>query len=367
MLIKRRELLQTGIALSAMAMLPDSAQAGARDAFAPQPNGWNKYELTTRIDILNPSGRVRSWIPLPAFDERSWDQPLSNVWKSNGKVAVRTVGPYGAKMLAVEWHEATKSPFVEVINTVATQDRSVDLTRTSAKPLGADARSLFTAPTRLIPTDGIVKQTADRIVGRTTDDLAKARRIYEWVVANTIRNPKTRGCGLGNIKFMLETGSLGGKCADINALYVGLARAVGLPARDLYGIRVAPSKFGYRSLGANSQDVTKAQHCRAEVYLSDIGWVPVDPADVRKVMLEEPPGHLPPGNPKVEAARQTLFGAWEGNWIGYNDAHDVQLPGSSGQSVAFLMYPQAEDSHGMVDCLAPKDFRYTIHAKRIEA
>ena len=42
------------------------------------------------------------------------------------------------------------------------------------------------------------------------------------------------------------------------------------------------------------------------------GWVPVDPADVRKVALEEPPGNLPLADAgKVDAARHTLFGAWE--------------------------------------------------------
>ena len=65
-----------------------------------------------------------------------------------------------------------------------------------------------------------------------------------------------------------------------------------LPARDVYGLRVAPSKFGYKSLGAGSEVVTKAQHCRAEVFLDGFGWVPVDPADVRKVVLEEPPANL---------------------------------------------------------------------------
>jgi transglutaminase-like putative cysteine protease len=61
-----------------------------------------------------------------------------------------------------------------------------------------------------------------------------------------------------------------------------------VPARDVYGIRIAKSELGYKSLGASSENITKAQHCRAEVYLSEYGWVAVDPADVRKVMLEEP-------------------------------------------------------------------------------
>jgi transglutaminase-like putative cysteine protease len=113
-----------------------------------------------------------------------------------------------------------------------------------------------------------------------------AHAIYEWIVENTYRKPSTRGCGVGNIRFMLESGDLGGKCADLNALYVGLARAAGLPARDVYGIRLAKSEMGYKSLGTSSDNVTKSQHCRAQVHLSAYGWAAVDPADVRKIMLE---------------------------------------------------------------------------------
>src|SRR5256885_12092894 len=64
----------------------------------------------------------------------------------------------------------------------------------------------------------------------------------------------------------------------------------------------SPSALGYRSLGASSDHVTKSQHCRAEVYLQDDGWVPVDPADVRKVVLEEPPGNRPLDDAMVTAA-----------------------------------------------------------------
>ena len=57
-----------------------------------------------------------------------------------------------------------------------------------------------------------------------------------WVVESTFRDPKTRGCGLGDIKTMLETNNLGGKCADLNAMFVGLCRAVGIPGtRRVWG------------------------------------------------------------------------------------------------------------------------------------
>jgi hypothetical protein len=95
--------------------------------------------------------------------------------------------------------------------------------------------------------------------------------------------------------------------------------------------------------------------------------VPVDPADVRKVVLEEPPGNLPLDDAKVVQARRTLFGAWEMNWLAYNDAHDVALPGSNGPKLAFLMYPQAEKGGERIDCLDADNFKYVITARELAA
>ena len=255
-------------------------------------------------------------------------------------------------------------PVLTLTSRVATRNYAVDLS-TPGKPPKANRAELehFLRPTKLLPTDGIVKATAIEITSGAKTDVEKARAIYEWIVDNTFRDPKTRGCGVGDIRFMLESRDLGGKCADLNALYVGLARAAGLPARDVYGIRVAKSELGYKSLGASSENVTKAQHCRAEVYLGDYGWVPVDPADVRKVVLEEPPGNRPLDDDMVKKARARLFGSWEMNWMAYNFAHDVALPGSSGAPVGFLMYPQAETADGRLDSLDPDNFKYEITAR----
>ena len=99
----------------------------------------------------------------------------------------------------------------------------------------AEERAFYTAPTDYMPTDGIVRKTALEATKGAKTDFEKAKTLYEWIVDNTFRDPKTIGCGRGDVKMMLETGNLGGKCADLNALYVAMARSIGLPARDVYG------------------------------------------------------------------------------------------------------------------------------------
>ena len=153
--------------------------------------------------------------------------------------------------------------------------------------------------------------------------------------------------------------------ADLSRLARFLRSTSLIPTRDVYGLRIAPSRRGFKSLGLASDVATGAQHCRAEVYLVGFGWVPVDPADVRKVALEEPPGNLPIGHEKVRDARPRLFGSWEMNWIGFNSAHDVVLPRSNAKSIGYFMYPQAETSNGRADSLDPDTFRYDIVVREI--
>ncbi len=276
-----------------------------------------------------------------------------------------TDGKYGARMLMAEFKAGEAMPWVEVTSRFQTRNRALDVLQKSGMRLPAEERAFYTAPTSLMPTDGIVRKTALEATKGAKTEMEKARAIYEWIVDNTFRDPKTVGCGRGDVAVMLETGNLGGKCADLNALYVAMARSVGLPARDVYGIRVAKSQFGYRSLGAGTENVTRAQHCRAEVFVNGTGWIPVDPADVRKVVLEEKAQPTTLADPLVPPVRAKLFGAWEMNWLAYNDAHDVKLPGSSGEMLGFLMYPQAETGGNRVNPYAPDDFKYKLTAKEI--
>ena len=358
----RRNILKASLAASAAALAPRLASAQVN--FTPMPKGWRTFALTTRVE---PNFANKAWIPIPTFAESDWQRPGKISWTGNAKVAERVRDASGAEMLKVQWPADQQNPVIEVTAQVQTRDRAVHPGQGSAPPLGEEERKRNLAATSLLPITGLVKETADRIVHGKVKDVDKARALYDWVVENTFRNAKTVGCGVGDVSWMIKTGNLNGKCADINALFVAMARSVGVPARDLYGIRVVPSAFGYKSLGAGSEVVTKAQHCRSEVWLSSSGWTPADPADVRKVVLEEPPTNLSLTDLKVMAARKTLFGAWEGNWIAFNDAHDVRLPGSKEEPLPFLMYPQAEDTSGAVDPYDPDAFKYKITARQLTA
>lgn len=74
-------------------------------------------------------------------------------------------------------------------------------------------------------------------------DVEKIQKLCARVVANTDREPKVRGFGEGDISTLLETGTPGGKCADLNALFAGLCCSVGAPARDVNGLQLSKLKL----------------------------------------------------------------------------------------------------------------------------
>jgi transglutaminase-like putative cysteine protease len=364
--MERRTFLKQGLTVSAGLIL-SRVPTLTRLANADEVTKWRTFEVTTKVEVINAVGSARVWVPLPILTNTGYFKRQGDTWSGNYKTA-RSVpyDAYGTGLLFAEWPALEKAPVLEVTSRFMTRDRQVDFSKQPDPAIREDEAVLdyFRKPSRLIRTDGIVAATAKDIVTGKKSDVDKARAIYEWIVDNTFRDPQIRGCGIGDISTMLRTGYLGGKCADLNSLYVGLARAAGLPARDAYGIRCTTSSE-FKSLGA-AGNITKAQHCRAEVYLSGYGWVPVDPADVRKVVLEEnKPEQLPLDDPKVQKVRAKLFGAWEMNWLLYNYSHDVKLPYSNGPEIGFLMYPQAEEANGRRDSLDPDHFQYTITSKVI--
>jgi transglutaminase-like putative cysteine protease len=208
MVINRRDVLKAGSAFAAASALP--AAALAQSGFAPTPGAWRNFQVVTRLELVRPGGPMQAWVPLPAFSAPDWFRPGGSTWTTNAKTAAtKRDGKYNAEFLHVAWNDAEKAPVVEVTSKFSTRDRAIDLTKPGSAPaLSAEERTLNTAGTDLIPITGIVKETADKIVAGAASDVDKARRIYEWVVENSARDPKTRGCGIGDVAAMLKSGNL---------------------------------------------------------------------------------------------------------------------------------------------------------------
>ncbi len=225
--------------------------------------------------------------------------------------------------------------------------------------------------TQHIKTDGIVKEFADKIVGKETNPLKKAELIHHWIVKNMERDNSVLGCGDGDVEKILTTGVLKGKCTDINSVFVALARAADIPAREIFGIRLgAAEKMGKYSKSAfgsaNEQgiaNVSGGQHCRAEFYLAGFGWVPVDSADVAKMRLAEKKSVE---DKDTQAVAKYLFGNWEANWVGFNHARDFDLyPQPELAPINNFGYPYAEVGGDPLNSFDPKEFKYDYVSKKL--
>ncbi|VVE01625.1 transglutaminase [Pandoraea capi] len=383
--MQRRRFLSLGAYALPASLLSSSLMPAAAHAASTNPaataapsaaDGWRTFELTTQVELPAASGPANVWLPVATSPSGAYQLALGTHWEAPGAKAelrmVRGASGIGVPMLAVAWPDgaAQGARTVTLTNTFATRDRRVDLSQPPSAQAPRESEAVlrqYLRPTELQPTDGLVRETAEKITRGEKGDVEKARAIYQWIVENCRREGSVRGCGTGDVRYMLTTGDLAGKCADINALFTALARSVGIPARDAYGVRVATSRHGFNSLG-KAGDVTRAQHCRAEFYAAGYGWIPVDPADVRKVVLEEVPGGLPVDDLRVRAARAMLFGQWEMNWVAFNHGADIPLPGAHGApktTVPFLMYPNGEVANARLDSLDPDTFRYRMNAREI--
>lgn len=310
-----------------------------------------RVEVIFKVNLKAPenSKEVGLWIPYPVSDE---NQIIEDV-RIDGNYSSRGVykeKEFGNSILYAEW----KKPMNNRTLTYTFKIRRKEVVKkdfpNDEQPLNKKEFAKFLMPTSLGPTSGKVKETAENITRGKKTTFVKARAIYDWIVDNMYRDPQIKGCGIGDVERLLE--SLGGKCGDIHSVYVALARSVGVPAREIFGIRIPKGKEG---------DMTKAQHCWAEFYLPGYGWVPVDPSDVRKIMLEK---KLNLGEERDY--REYYFGAVDENRIAYGMGRNLILnPPQRDGNLNYFMYPYAEADGKALDDLFGFNLGYTISFKEL--
>jgi rhodanese-related sulfurtransferase/transglutaminase-like putative cysteine protease len=294
---------------------------------------------------------VRLWIPYPVSSPHQ-DITGMAVAGDFAESAVYTDKKFQTPMLYARWAAGAESRRLTLaFKAVRAEVSKRDLAEKEAAWNQADF-AMWLTDTSLAPLDGPVAELAARITKGQKTVLAKAKAIYDWTCANMYRDPATIGCGPGDVCALLQ--KPGGKCTDIHSVFVALCRAAGVPAREIFGIR----------LGKNDgQDISSWQHCWAEFYLPGQGWVPVDPADVRKLMLQK---NLTLDAPETVQLREYFWGGWDAYRVKLAVGRDLVLnPPQHGAPLNTFGYPYAEVDGEPLDFYNPATFRYTFTAHKI--
>lgn len=320
------------------------------------PSEWRTYEITTTVN-LKQSGQNRLWLPLPLNQDTLFQRTLGHAWEGNPvQSSMRRLPDGNLETFYCEWKDGNDGR-LQLRTQVTTADRHFDITKRTVAPEREDILRKNLQASQLVPNDGLAHQLGERILGRIKDPVAQAKAIYDWVIENSIYDPSLPGCGTGDVRTQLVRGQYGGRSADINGLFVSLCRAIGIPARRVFGQRIEQSRIA-SSLGIRG-DATHAAHCRAEFYVPGYSWIPVDPSDVRRTIAME---GLDLRDSKLTAMRKILFGVWEMNWMAYNVAEDLTLP--NGPALPFFTLPRLERLEGALDGLDPGSFVYSIRSRQ---
>ncbi len=312
-------------------------------------------EVTIEITVDAPADNkdTRLWVPLPVSNEFQTieDVKVEGNFTNQSKTKEKTTGN---NILYADWKKPSSEQRKLVLSFKATTHQRVNRDFTeSDSPFPADVKP-FMAAAPLIPTGGKVKNIADDVVKGKTKVSEKARAVYDWVVDNTVRDPNVVGCGVGDVEQTLVSKS--GKCVDLSSVFVSVARSAGIPTREVFGLRLGKTD--------GVSDMTKGHHCWSEYYIPGAGWVPADPADVRKAILEKKLENSPEEAAKyreyyfngLDPFRIVLATGGRGYYLN---------PKQKGGPLNYFMYPYAEVDGKPLDWLAAqKELKYKVTFKK---
>lgn len=300
--------------------------------------------FTIKVAALPNAETVKLWFPYPTSD---LDQTIENL-RFHGNYSNFTLAREprsGAIYLYTEWNGFMENRTLFVTFHARAKERKVAKFIENSKIFPPEVQKYITSDFWLPSNDPKIKSLARQITRNKKGVLAKARAVYDWVVENTRQDPNVPGCGTGNVEQVLARRT--GKCADISSIFVVLARASGVPSREVFGLRLgSPGKT----------DITDGHHCWAEFYLPGTGWVPVDPADVRKIMLEKKLDLI-----AAEPYREYYFGAVDEYRIALQKGgRGLEFSEGNKEKVNYFMYPYAEVDGKPLDYCRPKTFSFAV-------
>ena len=263
---------------------------------------------------------VDVWLPVPHDDAY---QTISHLdVTSDYKHTIQT-SEYGNRMLHVQVKgSAIKSSMTIGVRFAVKRSEHLRIAggKVLAGPTQKDDPNLrrWLEPDRLVPLDDKIRGWAQEVVdgAAAKTDLEKARAIYNHIVA-TVKYDKTgQGWGRGDIYYACEVRR--GNCADFHAIFIGYARALGIPARFSIGLPLPKDRGRGTILG---------YHCWAEFYIKGMGWIPVDASEAAR----DP------------ARREYFFGAHDENRVEFSRGRDLTLkPKQEGEPLNYFVNAYVE-------------------------
>lgn len=149
-----------------------------------------------------------------------------------------------------------------------------------------------------------------------SDPLQKARLIYDYVIGTMHYDHAGTGWGQGDAIFACTAHH--GNCTDFHSLFIGMARAAGIPARFEIGFPIP--------IGQHQGEIS-GYHCWAEFYIQGIGWVPIDASEAWQ----------------MPSKHDYFFGGLDPNRVRFSGGRDLVLnPRQSGSAINYFVYPYAE-------------------------
>ena len=311
--------------------------------------GVKRARVTVVVDLsrYGPQDPAELWLPYPVSDRYQCitDVEIKGTFTKHGFYTDRR---YGNPILYAYWPRGRAERRLELSFEVLRKERCEGgAPSKEGVPIESVLFADYLQGSRLAPINSELKRLALEITEGKTGTLAKAKAVYTWVAENMRRDPGTRGCGRGDVCLLLAKRS--GKCADIHSVFVALLRAARIPAREVFGLRLAPS---------GEAVLTTSQHCWAEFYVPGYGWYAADPGDYLKALKEK---GLKAESAEAKRLFDYYFGAVDPLRVRLSTGRDVELepPPESGP-LNYFMYPLAEVGEIVPDPLNPEAFRYRI-------
>jgi len=262
--------------------------------------------------------QVALWLPFPPSNE---SQEISKIEVRSDVPTSVNQDEYGNRSLSLEVRDPGAKPIrVELQFDVLRRERRnaavAERRAADAPPAREKIDARWLQRDRLVPLDGKVLDLARRVTLGSSGDLERARAIYDYTVSTLKYDKSGTGWGRGDIEYACDAKT--GNCTDFHAVFIGLSRARGIPARFEIGFSLPTDKPSGEISG---------YHCWADCYAAGYGWIPVDCSEAQK-------------HPEK---REYFFGTQDEHRVAFSTGRDIRLnPAQEGERLNFFVYPYAE-------------------------